>query len=130
MLDDRTTIAHLELTLPPDGPSVRVARHEVERVVAGCPEDVKTTVVLLTSELASNAVIHAKTPFTVRAHVDRSVIHVAICDSAGRQPAVVTRDATTTGGWGLSMVDAVATRWGVEADVTTTVWFEIDVDER
>ena len=109
---------------------MRIARHEVEQVIAGYPEDVRATVVLLTSELASNAVVHGQTAFTVRAHADRSVVRVAICDSGGRQPAIVAREATTKGGWGLSMVDAIASRWGIDADGTTTVWFEIDVDLR
>jgi len=130
MLDDRMTIAHLELMLPPGAPSVRIARHEVEQVIAGYPEDVRATVALLTSELASNAVVHAQTAFTVRAHADQSVVRVAICDSGGRQPAMVAREATTKGGWGLSMVDAIASRWGIDAEDTTTVWFEIDVDLR
>ena len=123
-------IAHLELMLPPGAPSVRIARHEVEQVIADYPEDVRATVALLTSELASNAVVHGQSAFTVRAHADRSVVHVAICDSGGRQPAIVAREATTKGGWGLSMVDAIASRWGIDADDTTTVWFEIDVDLR
>ena len=130
MLDDRTMIAHLELMLPPEAPSVRIARHEVEQAIAGYPEDVRATVALLTSELASNAVVHAQTPFTVRAHADRSVVRVAIGDSGGRRPAMTARDSTTMGGWGLSMVDAAASRWGIDADDTTTVWFEIDVDLR
>jgi len=127
MLDDRSTIAHVELTLPPEARSVRVARHEVERVIADYPDEVRTTVVLLTSELASNAVVHAGTTFTVRAHVEPTVVRVAICDSGGRLPAMAVWDPTTMGGWGLAMVDSVASRWGIEADDTTTVWFEIDV---
>ena len=128
MLDDRTSIAHLELTLPPRSPSVGIARHEVEHAIASYPEEVRTTVALLTSELASNAVIHAQTPFRVEAYGDRATVHVAIRDWAGRLPVVAPHDPTTLGGWGLSMVDAAASRWGIESDDTTTVWFEIDVD--
>jgi len=127
MLDDRPTIRLVEMTLPPAPPSVRVARHEVEGVIAEYPEEVRATAALLTSELASNAVLHAKTAFTVRARADRSVVHVAISDSGGRLPVVAVRDPSTLGGWGLSMVDAMATRWGIEADDSTTVWFELDL---
>lgn len=127
MLDDRPTISLVDVTLPPVPPSVRVARHEVERAIAEYPEDVRATAALLTSELASNAVVHAKTSFTVRAHADRSVVRVAISDSGGRLPTIAVRGPSTLGGWGLSMVDATANRWGIEADDTTTVWFELDV---
>ena len=126
MLDDRTTIAHVDLTLPPGTSSVRVARHEVEHLIADYPEDVRTTVALLTSELASNAVVHANTPFNVRAYADREVVRVAISDSGGSHPVMV-RHRTTSGGWGLAMVDAAASRWGVAVGDHTTVWFEIDI---
>lgn len=97
-------------------------------MIADYPEPVRATVALLTSELASNAVLHAQTPFTVTAHADRAVVRVAIADGGGQRPTVVVRDASTKGGWGLSMVDAAASRWGIEAEESTTVWFEIDVD--
>src|SRR5205823_10647227 len=34
------------------------------------------------------------------------------------------------GGWGLALVAALARRWGVEAGVLTSVWFEIDRPQR
>ena len=128
MLDDRSTITHLEVTLPATPPSVRAARHEVEQMIVDYPDDVRATVALLTSELASNSVVHGKTPFTVVAHADRTVVRVAICDLGGKVPTIAVRDPTTMGGWGLSMVDAAASRWGIESDDSTTVWFELDVD--
>jgi anti-sigma regulatory factor (Ser/Thr protein kinase) len=128
MLADRP-ISHVEVTLPSGTPSVRVARHEVQKVVADYPEEVRARVVLLTSELASNAVVHASTPFTVRADADPAVVRVAISDSGGRRPAIAQRDTTTKGGWGLAIVDTAASRWGVAVGEHTTVWFEIDVGE-
>ena len=126
MLDDRTTTTHVDLTLPPGTSSVRTARHEVEDLVADYPDDVRTTVALLTSELASNAVVHANTSFTVRAYADREVVRVAISDSGETYPVMV-RHRTTRGGWGLKMVDAAASRWGIAVGDHTTVWFEIDL---
>ena len=120
-------MTHVELTLPADARSVRVARHEVENAVADCPEDVRTTVALLTSELASNAVVHASTPFTVRADNNQTLVRVSVSDSGGRLPVMAVRDRTTRGGWGLSMVDAAASRWGIAVGDHTTVWFEVDV---
>src|SRR4051812_44455334 len=127
MLDDRSTMGHVEVTLPPATESVPIARHEVDKVLAEHCDDVRATVALLTSELASNAVVHGRTPFTVRARADRAKVHVAISDSGGRLPTLAVRDPTTPGGWGLLMVDSAASRWGIDADGITTVWFEVDV---
>jgi hypothetical protein len=33
--------------------------------------------------------------------------------------------ADGTGGWGLQLVDRVATEWGVDITDTTCVWFEL-----
>jgi len=131
MLDDRPTVPHLDVTLAPVPASVRRARHRVGQTIAGYPEEVCTTVALLTSELASNAVVHAKTPFTVTATVDREIIRVAVSDEGGRQrPAIPVRDSTTEGGWGLSMVATAANRWGIDdAGERMTVWFEIDIND-
>ena len=130
MLDDRPTVPHLDVTLPPEAASVREARHRVADTTAGYPEDVCTTVALLTSELASNAVVHARTPFTVTATIDREIIRVAVSDAGGPQrPAIPVREPMAEGGWGLSMVATAANRWGVDDDDgRTTVWFEININ--
>ena len=87
----------------------------------------QTTVALLTSELASNAVIHAGTPFTVTATIDRHVLRVAVSDHGRDRPAIRSPNFQGAGGWGLTLVDAAAARWGVDDDgEQTTVWFEID----
>jgi len=120
-------VPNLEMTLAPRTWSVREARHAVEAVAGGLPEAVRTTVVLLTSELASNAVLHARTPFTVSATANDGVIRVAVSDAGGFRPSVRGPEDLRYGGWGLVMVDAAATRWGVVKDGDrTTVWFEIE----
>lgn len=35
-------------------------------------------------------------------------------------------DIGQTGGWGLRLVDALASRWGIEAQGETTVWAEVE----
>lgn len=130
MLDDPPTVPSLDITLPPRPESVRRARHLVGELTAWCPEDLRTTVALLTSELASNAVLHAQTPFTVTASVADDVVRVAVSDTGCGlvRPTRRASGPTPAGGWGLTMVDSASTRWGMDDHGgSTTVWFELDV---
>lgn len=87
---------------------------------------------LVVSELASNAVVHAKTPFTVSVTGNSTFLLVGVRDQSPdpvlRGPAVVglamaAADARTSGR-GLFLVDAFTSTWGVdlERDGGKTVW--------
>jgi signal transduction histidine kinase len=112
------------LTLPAENPSVPRARHFVDRALPGmCWAD---EVSLLVSELASNAVRHARTPFTVSLQCDGSVVRVEVDDDGPGVPVVQNPPSHAVTGRGLVIVDAIADRWGVEASpVGKVVWFEL-----
>lgn len=111
----------------PDTSQVLEARRFVSGVLTswGCEAD---DAALLVSELATNAVLHARSEFTVRLQVDRGRIRVEVVDRNSRVPsfAVVPPDAHS--GRGLMLVQALASAWGVEshADDGKTIWFELD----
>jgi anti-sigma regulatory factor (Ser/Thr protein kinase) len=114
-----------ELDLPPEPASSTAARlFAVE--ASGTSGDVAETVALLTSELASNAVLHARTPFTVEVRIDDHVLQVRVTDA---NPVLPNRkdygtDAIT--GRGLRIVEGLADRWGVEpTGEGKVVWFEL-----
>lgn len=68
---------------------------------------------LVVSELATNAVRHAHTPFTVTLEqVDQSVL-LTVTDGSPDPPAQLATGLLTTGGRGLSLVDEVSGDWGV-----------------
>lgn len=81
---------------------------------------------LLTSELVTNAVTHARTVFSLHASCDPSELIVEIRDRSpgftfGPAPA---HDAVY--GRGLPLVAAVAARWGVRfEEFGKTVWFSL-----
>jgi anti-sigma regulatory factor (Ser/Thr protein kinase) len=96
-----------------DPHSVLGARHFVADSLAaeGCPFATVETATLLVSELASNAVLHARSPFQVSMCRQDHSLTVAVTDGSDVPP--VTREVTPAGGRGLRLVNALATEWGV-----------------
>jgi len=92
----------------------------------GLADDVRIAE-LLTSELVTNAVEHAATPLFLNVTFDTVTVRVEIIDTGNEMPALV--EIPDTGGYGLRIVDRLASRWGVEQvpDVGKNVWFELDV---
>jgi len=87
--------------------------------------------VLLTSEVVSNAILHAATDVDVGVSLTPAgAVRVEVRDSAAGLPAVRAIDAEDTGGRGLFLVDALARRWGTEPSSGggKVVWFEVDAE--
>jgi anti-sigma regulatory factor (Ser/Thr protein kinase) len=82
---------------------------------------------LLTSELVTNAVLHAATSVMLTISCRDNTVRVEIGDAGTEMPSLV--EVPDTGGYGLRLVDRMASRWGVEQVPGTgkTVWFELDV---
>jgi anti-sigma regulatory factor (Ser/Thr protein kinase) len=101
---------------PPDVSSVADARQFVQAGLdlAGCEDDAIDAAVLLVSELATNAVVHAASPYAVEyCHADRGVT-VEVSDVGPGTPAI--RAPQEIGGNGLRLVDALSESWGVRAE--------------
>lgn len=83
--------------------------------------------VWLASELATNAVLHARSPFRLRLEVGTEQLRVAIEDDNPRMPSVANTDSGATSGRGLTIIDAVADRWGAESLPAgrKSIWFEL-----
>jgi anti-sigma regulatory factor (Ser/Thr protein kinase) len=102
------------LTLRADPSEVAAARRFVsDTLTTWRTTDDRETVVLLVSELVSNAVVHARTDITVTLRYDRDLVTVEVQDGSDLLPS--RRDAlpAATSGRGLYMVDALAHDWGV-----------------
>jgi anti-sigma regulatory factor (Ser/Thr protein kinase) len=86
-------------------------------------------VVLLTSELATNAVVHARSEFLVVVDRCGSRVRVAVSDSDTRSIGVAGVPYDASSGRGLAMVDAMSDAWGVDSlsRQGKTVWFELEV---
>ena len=114
------------LALPPDPRAARQARRALAE--ARFPDDLEHTVGLLVTELVANSLRHAgldqeqRILFAARFVTD--FVRVEVHDPG---PGFDPDARHNTRGYGLRMVDKLASRWGVEIDDEgTRVWFEID----
>jgi hypothetical protein len=76
--------------------------------------------------LATNAIVHACSPFSVLAHVHDSGVRVSVSDNSPVRPAIRASDPLAVSGRGLQLVEALSSDWGV--DVTPegkTVWADL-----
>jgi hypothetical protein len=115
--------------LAPDVRSPAEARAFVRRVLdAWDCDDPEEVAVLLTSEVVSNAVIHAAGGLALDVRWERgsSVVRIEVRDNDERPPLLRTPTADSAGGRGIVLVEALARRWGSEplAD-GKVVWFEV-----
>jgi anti-sigma regulatory factor (Ser/Thr protein kinase) len=107
--------------------SIPRARHFVGRAIGDWSDDEqRSDVLLLVTELASNAVQHGRTPFDVTVELHPDGVTVAVSDGNPRmpQPCMVPDDAWS--GKGLVLMDSLATRWGSERRTGgKVVWFTL-----
>jgi anti-sigma regulatory factor (Ser/Thr protein kinase) len=97
----------------------------VRRFVANAlpPNAPVEDVVLLASELASNAVRHARTSYTVRLVTDDRVIRLEVSDESRIIP---TLEDLADSHRGLRIVDRLSEMWGVQpTEDGKTVWANI-----
>ncbi len=97
-------------------------------VKQGLDPDLDHTVCLLTSELVTNSIRHAgmreEDRIILAARLTADWVRVEVRDSGRGFDPDVRHGAS---GFGLRMVDTLASRWGVDADGGgTRVWFEVD----
>lgn len=112
-----------------DASSVGEARRFVRDALAAtaAPVDVVDAAVLLVSELATNVTLHARTDVQVIVRFVDGVLWGEVRDWNARLPQARLAPADATTGRGLTLVDAVATRWGVESeDDSKMVWFTVE----
>ncbi|MEV6148865.1 ATP-binding protein [Nonomuraea sp. NPDC052129] len=87
--------------------------------------------VLLTSELATNAILHSRSgeggSFTVSVLAAGSLVRVLVRDGGSSGPPCACRTETqATSGRGLPLIETLSHRWGlVRENGATSVWFEL-----
>ena len=129
MLRRHTDWSH-RFTLAPAAESVPVARrfvrtHLLEHDLPGPVDDLQ----VVASELVTNAVRHARTPFTVLLAGSDTVITLTVSDGSEQPPVLGTASPADVHGRGLLIVDQFSDAWGVsvESPDVKSVWASFDV---
>lgn len=124
----------LAIALDADADAPTRARRAVAEALHDWRPDRRDAMMLVVSELVTNAVRHGscdrrdRVALTVRRH--EGATRVEVTDSAARGSAVEEVERTGAAqrsGWGLPIVAELTDRWGVERGPgRTCVWCEID----
>ncbi|MEV4707424.1 SpoIIE family protein phosphatase [Actinoplanes sp. NPDC049316] len=111
----------------PTGPS-RVRQWMTNRLREwAVPETVIGAAILCTSELTTNALLHAGTPAQVHIDLSAERLLVSVADEGTRGSVTRARtDALSSRGRGLGLIEELSDTWGTDPAVRgSTVWFEM-----
>ncbi|GAA0574378.1 hypothetical protein GCM10010172_68760 [Paractinoplanes ferrugineus] len=91
------------------------------------PEQVIGSAILCTSELTTNALLHAGTPAQVHIDLNAERLLVSVADTGTRGSVIRAHtDAMSSRGRGLSLIEELSDSWGTDPSVRgSTVWFEL-----
>lgn len=117
----------IEPELTAIAPARRWAAEHLE--AAGVSGRTLEILVLLVSEVVTNAVTHALPPVTLRLDIAPGLARVEVRDCARDVPVIQRPGPSAEGGRGVGLVDLLATRWGTTqhggTDALKSVWFEL-----
>jgi len=115
---------------PAELDSVRAARHFVTGLLNAGPDDHGGDAAIVATELAANAVLHARSGFMLTVSRSASAVRIAVRDGG----PLACRDGglpfDVRHGHGLSVVSQLASGWAVEGlPDGKVVWAEIPWDD-
>lgn len=124
MDSQRTLQEHFHPTLE----SVAAARHLVVRFLSDQSQAVRDSVEVAVSELATNAVRHARSEFDLEVCVADRNIRVQIADESHVEPEIIDVSSSGSHGRGLQIVRGLSDKFGIDWNPGDgkTIWFEIE----
>ncbi|WP_181160626.1 ATP-binding protein [Streptomyces solincola] len=116
------------------GRARRWARSRLAGSGIGDDETLADTLVLIVSELVTNAVVHTGCPAVLRMLAGAGpvagktgTVRVEVADASARPPRPRQAGGEETGGRGLELVDGLADRWGWQHEGGgKSIWCEVD----
>jgi len=105
-----------------------VCLHLVEHNLLYLIEDIR----LVVSELATNAMVHARTPFTVILSASDGTVLLTIRDGSNSVPVGAVPQATDRRGGGFLLVEQLSHAWGANTDGagSKSVWASFNMRTR
>lgn len=128
----------VQLEVGPDPAEVGRARRWARSRLVGSgirdDEPLAETLILLISELVTNAVVHTGCPAVLRMLFGAAetagtagTVRVEVADTSCRPPQQRHAAGEDTGGRGLELVDGLADRWGWQPEgAGKRIWCEVD----
>ncbi|MBV9952490.1 MAG: ATP-binding protein [Acidimicrobiia bacterium] len=113
-------------SFPAQPGSVKAARSAVHAALTDVDPTLVDAVVLMVSELTTNAILHARTEFTLEIETSAHDLRVTVSDAGPGDPAVRAPAREKTTGRGLQIVERLADQWGiVDGAPGKSVWFVV-----
>ena len=115
------------LSLPAEPMSASRARTFLRELLASWhAEEFEEPAALLTSELVTNAVLHARSAVEVTVRLADGQLWVGVSDAAAGLPVRKHYGPEAATGRGLLLVERIASAWGSQSSTTgKVVWFEL-----
>jgi anti-sigma regulatory factor (Ser/Thr protein kinase) len=119
------------LTFPAELESVRAARGFLRKTMTGWDNgNYEFGAPLVLTELATNATLHARTPYTVLLRLEPTHLLVEVIDSSPRLPDARDYAVDATTGRGLKLVNSFSATWGTRPTPEgKVVWAHVRPDE-
>ncbi len=112
--------------LQPVPAAARQARRFVQSTATSLAPDKLDDVLVLTSELVTNAVLHARTPLELGVILTEDAVLICVADGTLVTPQMPESSEGRENGRGIMMIRALADDWGVEPSEGRpgkVVWF-------
>ena len=121
----------LEATFSAEPCNISAARRFVtDTLTAWDAASFEWPAIIATSELTTNALLHAGTSFTVSLRLDDDLLRLAVTDHSGRLPQQRGNGSQATTGRGLNLVYALSAAHGVDATAAgKTVWCDMRAED-
>jgi anti-sigma regulatory factor (Ser/Thr protein kinase) len=124
-------LIELSLRLPPDLEAPTAARRTLRALDGYLPGAALDDCELLVSELVTNCLRHAGLTdeggwIGMSVTVSPRRVRIEVTDPGPGFAAPPLPTPHEDSGWGLELVDQLASRWGVEREGSTRVWFELE----
>jgi anti-sigma regulatory factor (Ser/Thr protein kinase) len=132
-VEKAAAVSSLRIPLPRDISSPAVARRQMRQFAAEHDVEDPSLLLLVVSELVTNAVVHGAEPIEMCASVEGGTVRVEVFDSDPDISTVVAPSRASRsngqqiGGRGLEIIDTVTRSWGaIPNDTGKIVWAELE----